>query len=110
MAGSIYTFVQGVAGVGAIETSQGVVALGQSGLFLAAEVNAAEGRGLILKPGPAVSPASSLTPPVLAAGSSGNPSGSYHYAFTFVTAAGGTLMPWFLFSPTVSSYCTSVIL
>lgn len=94
MAGSVYTYVgnadRGI-GTGAIEASQGTVGLRQSGLFLPAEYQAALGQGLLLKPGPAVSPVALLVAPVVAAGAAGNPNGAYRYVFTFVTAAGETI-------------------
>lgn len=92
MAGSIYTFT-GTTGnaVGSVQTSQGIVKLNQSGLFLPVEVQNAAADGIILKPGPAVSPSSQLTAPTVVAGASGLPNGVYRYAVTFVTAAGETL-------------------
>ena len=92
MAGTVYTYTKNVGntGLGAITTSQGVVALGQSGLFLPSEYQTAIGDGCVLVRGPASSPASSLTAPTVAAGSSGSLNGAYRWVVTFVTAAGET--------------------
>lgn len=91
MAASVYTYTSDSSGdVGAITTAQGVVNLGQSGLFQPSEVQAATAAGCVLVSGPATSPASQLTAPGVGAGSAGNPNGAYRYAVTFVTAAGET--------------------
>lgn len=93
MAGSIYTYTgdsDQYNRTGAIKTSQGQVSIGSSGLFLPAEYAAAVGSGLILKPGPALSPRAELSALTVVAGASGNPNGAYLYAATFVTAAGET--------------------
>lgn len=93
MAGSIYTYIgnnSSSSRIAAIDTAQGQVAIGQSGLFIAADVASAVSRGCILEPGPSVSPAPYLTAPAAVAGAAGVLTGVYRYAFTFVTAAGET--------------------
>lgn len=93
MSGSVYTFTGNSStqnGDAALETSQGWVALGRSGLFLPSEVQVAEQEGAVLVAGPALSPASALTAPTVAAGSTGTPTGAYRCCVTFVTAAGET--------------------
>lgn len=91
---AVYTYVGNTTpqeGTAAFQTSQGVVQIGQSGLFLPAEVQSAAANGIILTPGPSVSPTSQLTAPLLAAGAAGSPNGVYRYAVTFTTAVGETL-------------------
>lgn len=93
MAGSIYTYVRNSSSnnrIASIETAQGTVLLGQSGLFIASDVESATDQGCVLVPGPSVSPASQLTAATAVAGSAGALTGVYRYAFTFVTAAGET--------------------
>lgn len=93
MAGSVFTYVNDnnpQNGDAILETSQGFVKIGQSGLFLPAEVQNLTHDGAILTAGPAASPAPQLTAPVVVAGSSGSPNGVYRYVVTFVTAAGET--------------------
>lgn len=95
MAGAVYTYTGNADpnrnNTAAIQTSQGKIAVGSSGLFLPGEVEGALGLGLIIKPGPALSPRSELSALTVAAGAAGNPNGAYLWAATFVTAAGETI-------------------
>lgn len=93
MTQAVYTFVGNANSryrVGEIDSVQGKISLGQSGLLTTQEVADAQEIGLTLELGPAQSPASGLTAPSAATGPTGILTGVYHYAVTFVTAVGET--------------------
>lgn len=94
MAGSVYTFVGNAnpgSAITSITTSQGVVALNHSGLFLPSEYTGATAAGCILEVGPATTPVGQLSAPTVVAGSTGVLNGTYKYVWTFVTAVGETI-------------------
>lgn len=93
--GAVYTFLsvgQSTQNEAAIETVEGTIPLGGSGLFQADEYQASIGRGLELVAGPAFSPSLTLVAPTVIAGTSGSPNGAYKCAISFVTAAGETMI------------------
>src|SRR5581483_8588052 len=94
MAGAVYTYLGNADKSNqnaSLSLAQGVVPLGQSGLFLPSEYQSLAGQGYDLVAGPAFSPAPQLTNPSVVPGAAGVLTGAYRWVVTFVTAAGETI-------------------